>query len=321
MADNTSEKKKSGFRPGKVFGLIILALVVYASFSSFYMIDETEQAVITRFGKYTDTVKTPGIHLKLPFGIDKNQNVAVTTIYTEEFGFKTVKAGRNNEYKNNITEESIILTGDLNLIDAEWEIRYQIEDPKLWLFSVYEKEETIRDISRSVINTLIGDTAILDVIGSERKNIQDAAIVMMNENFNKLQMGVKVISVTFQNTVAPEGVQEAFEDVNKAMQDMNRYINEGKELYNTEIYRVEGEAEREIQIAEGYKADRINRAKGDVARFNAVYEEYKRAPRVTKERIYLETMEELFGGEVKPELIDSDLKNILPIKELNGGKN
>nr|WP_074643522.1 FtsH protease activity modulator HflK [Treponema bryantii] len=293
----------------------MLGIAVIAGFSSVYVVDETENAVITRFGKYTQTVGS-GLHFKLPFGIDKNYNVDIKTLRAEQFGFKTIKAGRNNEYKNNISEESEMLTGDLNIVDVEWVIQYKVTDPKQWLFNVYEREQTIRDISRSVINTLVGDRAIFDVISSDRSTIQNLAQEQMNENFKALGLGINVTTVQFQNVVPPVEVQTAFEDVNKASQDMKRFINEGKEAYNAEIPRAQGEADRQIQVAEGYAAERVNMAKGDVARFNAVYEEYKRAPKATKERIYLETMAEIFGSEKKPELIDSELENLVPVKNL-----
>ncbi|MBR1640180.1 MAG: FtsH protease activity modulator HflK [Treponema sp.] len=314
----SKKRKHKSIGPGVFIWLIILGLAVVAGFSSFYVVDETENAVITRLGKYTQTVGS-GLHTKLPFGIDKSYNVPVKVVQTEQFGFKTVKAGRNNEYKNNIGSESTMLTGDLNIVDVEWIIQYRIVDPKQWLFGVYEKQQTIRDISRSVINTLVGDRAILAVMGSERTNIETLALDMMNENFNQLGLGISVIAVKLQNIVPPSGVQDAFEDVNKATQDMNRFINEGKEAYNAEIPRAQGEADRQIQVAEGYAAERVNMAKGDVARFNAVYEEYKRSPKVTRERIYLETMNEIFSSEKKPDIIDSELDNILPVKNLKSG--
>ncbi len=315
MAEEKRVKKSKGFGPAALIWLIILGVAVAAGFSSFYVVDETENAVITRMGRYTQTVGS-GLHTKLPFGIDKNYNVPVKVIQTEQFGFKTIKSGRNNEYKNNISSESTMLTGDLNIVDVEWIIQYRIVDPKQWLFGVYEKEQTIRDISRSAINTLVGDRAILEIMGSERSTIENLALDMMNENFKQLGLGISVIAVKLQNIVPPSGVQDAYEDVNKAIQDMNRFINEGKEAYNAEIPRAQGEADRQIQVAEGYAAERVNMAKGDVARFNAVYEEYKRSPKVTKERIYLETMDEIFGSEKKPDLIDSELENLVPVKNL-----
>ena len=307
-------KKLKSFGSKTLCTLVILAVAAIAAFSSFYVVDETESVVVTRFGKYNQTVNA-GLHFKLPFGIDKTYTVPVKVVQTEQFGFKTVKAGRNNEYKNNISAESTMLTGDLNIVDVEWIIQYRIVDPKQWLFGVYEKKQTIRDISRSAINTLVGDRAILDVMGSERSAIENQALEMMNENFNQLGLGINVFAVKLQNIVPPSGVQAAFEDANKAIQDMNRFINEGKEAYNAEIPRAQGEADQIIHIAEGYAAERVNMAKGDVARFNAVYEEYRRSPKVTKERIYLETMDEIFGGKTKPELIDGKLENLVPVKQ------
>ena len=317
MADEEKKAKRvrKSVGPAMLFWLIVLALAVVAGFSSVYVVDETENAVITRFGKYQQTVGS-GLHVKLPFGIDKNYNVDIKTLRAEQFGFKTIKSGRNNEYKNNIAEESEMLTGDLNIVDVEWVIQYKVVDPRQWLFNVYEREQTIRDISRSVINTLVGDRAIFDVISADRSTIQNLAQEQMNENFKALGLGINVTTVQFQNVVPPVEVQAAFEDVNKASQDMKRFINEGKESYNAEIPRAQGEADRQIQVAEGYATERVSMAKGDIARFNAVYEEYKRSPKVTKERIYLETMDEIFGAENKPTLIDGELENLVPVKNL-----
>ena len=315
MAEEKKAKIHKKIKPSIIVWILILIVLIVAAFSSFYIVDETENAVITRFGKYTETVGS-GLHWKLPFGIDKSYNVPVKVVQTEQFGFKSVQNGKSNEFKNNIGAESTMLTGDLNIVDVEWIIQYRIVDPKQWLFEVYEKEDTIRDISRSVINTLVGDRAILAIMGSERTAIETQALDMKNETFTSLGLGIKVIAVKLQNIVPPSGVQDAFEDVNKATQDMNTSINEGKEAYNKEIPKAKGEANRQIQIAEGYAAERVNKAKGDVARFNSVYEEYKRAPKVTKERMYYETLDEVFGGDVKPELIDGELKNVLPVKNL-----
>lgn len=315
MAEEKAKKAHKNVGPAFIIWIIILGLAAITAFSGIYVVDETENAVITRFGKYTKT-EGPGLHTKLPFGIEKNYNVDIKTIRAEQFGFKTVKSGRNNEYRNNISEESEMLTGDLNIVDVEWVIQYKVVEPKSWLFNIYERQQTIRDISRSVINTLVGDRTIFDVMSVDRSTIQNLAQEQMNNQFNSLGLGINVTTVQLQNVVPPSGVQEAFEDVNKASQDMKRLINEGKEAYNSEIPKAQGEADRQIQIAEGYAAERINMAKGDVARFNSVYEEYKRSPRVTKERIYLETMDSIFGSEKKPDLIDSELENLVPVKNL-----
>ncbi len=315
MEQNSNVKSFKKLKPAHFLLIIGLLLAVIVLGSSFFIVDETEQTVITRFGKYYRTAG-PGLQFKLPLGIDKCYSVPVKVVQTEQFGFKTIKSGRENEYRNNITNESTMLTGDLNIVDVEWIIQYRIVDPKQWLFGVMEKQQTIRDISRSVINSLVGDRAILDIMGAERSSIENSALEMMNENFRQLGLGINVITVKLQNIIPPSGVQDAFEDVNKAIQDMNRFINEGKEAYNSEIPKAQGEADRRIQVAEGYAAERVNMAKGDVARFNSVYDEYRRSPKVTKDRIYLETMNEIFGDDTKPVLIDGKLDNVLPVKTL-----
>jgi len=308
------------FTPITIILMIIAILLVVFVSTSFFVVDETEHAVITRLGKYHKTLGA-GLQFKLPFGIDKNYNVPVKVVQTEQFGFKTLQSGTVSQYQNGVTKESTMLTGDLNIVDVEWIIQYRIVDSAAWLFNVQDRTQTIRDISQSVVNTLVGDRAILDVMSTERTNIEIQAQELMNENFDSLGLGINVISVKLQNIIPPEGVQAAFEDVNKASQDMERFINEGKEAYNKEIPLVQGKAEQQIQIAEGYAIERVNKAKGDVARFMAVYEEYKKNPQITKERLYLETMEEIFTNSEGSTLIDKNLDNVLPIKDLTSGGN
>jgi membrane protease subunit HflK len=296
--------------------LIIVALAVIGT--TVFMVDETEQAVLTRFGRYYTTLGA-GLHFKLPFGIDKNYNVPTNVVQTEQFGFTTIQKGNTYSYKNGITRESTMLTGDLNIVDVEWIIQYRIVDPSAWLFSVKERQQTIRDVSQSVVNTLVGDRAILVVMGSERSIIENSSLEMMNENFRQFNLGIHVIAVRLQNIVPPAGVQAAFEDVNKATQDMNRLENEGREAYNAEIPRAQGERDQQILIARGYASERVNRARGDVARFNAMYDEYRKSPQVTRDRLYLEMMEEVFKSQKNSTLIDKNLDNILPIKNLTQG--
>ncbi|AEE16463.1 FtsH protease activity modulator HflK [Treponema brennaborense] len=319
MEENpNSGRRKVKLTPFMLMTAIVVVVVLAAGATSFFVVDATEQAVITRFGKYSKTVG-PGLQFKLPFGIDRNYNVPVKVVQTEQFGFQTIKSGSVNQYKNGITKESTMLTGDLNIVDVEWIIQYRIVDPAAWLFNVKERNQTIRDISQSVVNMLVGDRAILDVMGSERSAIESQALELMNENFKQFGLGINVLTVRLQNIVPPAGVQDAFEDVNKAIQDMNRFINEGKEAYNSEIPKAKGEADRQVQVAQGYAAERVNRAKGDVARFNSVYDEYRKAPAITRERLYIETMEEVFKAKENASLIDGQLDNVLPVKTLTGG--
>lgn len=317
---NRNSRQPAWLSPSIILLSILIVLLLILTTTSFFVVDQTENAVITRFGKYRETV-APGLHFKLPFGIDKSYNVPTKTIQTEQFGFRTVKGGVQTTYENNLTGESTMLTGDLNIVDVEWIIQFRIDDPRAWLFNVHEdvRTSTIRDVSRSVINTLVGDRAILDVMGPERTAIESNAVTMMNAKLDEFGLGVRVTTVQLQNIVPPAGVQSAFEDVNKAIQDMNRLINEGKEAYNTEIPKAAGQANQMLQVAEGYATERVNEAQGDVARFNAVYAEYRKAPEVTRKRLYLETMESLFSEDTGTTLVDKKLDNFLPLKNFNKG--
>ena len=296
----------------------IVALILLST--SIYIVDQTEQAVITRFGRYIGT-REPGLHVKLPFGIDRNYTVNVRTVQTQEFGFRTMRSGNFPSYSSQTTE-STMLTGDLNIIDVEWIIQYRVADPKAWTFNVKNDERiaTIRDVSRSAINMLVGDRAIMDIMGVERSAIEAAGAAFMNETFRGYDLGIDVIAVKLQNVTPPSGVQAAFEDVNKAMQDLERLVNEGQQSYNEKIPRARGEAERRIQEAQGYATERINNARGDVARFNSVYEEFRRAPEVTRQRLYYEMVEEVFKNEDGMTIIDRNLGNFLPLLNLGGNR-
>ncbi|MFA6506079.1 MAG: FtsH protease activity modulator HflK [Treponemataceae bacterium] len=297
--------------------LAVIGIAVFVLFStSFYIVDQTEEAVVTRFGRYLET-KGPGMHSKLPLGIDMQYPVKTRVVQTEQFGYRTLKAGLNTVYSDKqYAEESTMLTGDLNIVDVEWIIQYRIVDPRSWLFNVQEKEQTIRDISQSVINQLVGDRAILDVIGQERTSIEIEGTKLMNEMLKGYGLGISIIAVKLQNIVPPKGVQQAFEDVNKAIQDMNRLINEGKEAYNKEIPRAQGDSDRLVQVAQGYAAERVNKANGDVARFNSVYDEYRKAPDVTRKRLYYEMIEEVFKDTQGTALIDRRFDNMLQMRNL-----
>jgi membrane protease subunit HflK len=317
MKDVTPSKFEGLLRPGIIM-LAIAGIALLICFStSVYIIDQTEEAVVTRFGRYSSTTG-PGLHFKIPFGIDRHYVVNVKTVQTEQFGFRTLKSGISSTYSGQ-TNESTMLTGDLNIIEVEWIIQYRVVDPKAWTFNVMETTATIRDVSRSAINMLVGDRTIMDIMGPERSAIEIEGRDIMNATFQDYELGIDVIAVKLQNIDPPAGVQEAFDDVNKAEQDMSRLINEGQQAYNAEIPRAKGEAERRIQEAQGYATERINNANGDIARFNAVYEEYRNAPDVTRQRLYYETLEEIFGNasaDDKTVIIDRDFDNFLPMRTL-----
>ncbi len=303
--------------PHRIFMIILGVLLLISLFSSFYIVDQQEDAVVLRFGKYA-RITGPGLHFKLPFGIEKNHNVAVRKEWDEEFGYRTIEPGITSQFSTeNFEDESWMLSGDLNIVDVKWVIRYKIVNAFDWLFNVDDQRKTIRDISQSVINQLVGDRTIFDVMRNERKNIEDHAMVMMNKFYEFYKIGMQVESVKLLNIVPPVGtVQDAFEDVNKAIQDRNRLINEGKEAYNNAIPKARGVAKQTIQEAEGYAIEQVNMANGDIARFNAVLSQYQKNPKVIRQRLYYEIFEKILSKKDGLELIDKQLKNFLPFKSV-----
>ncbi|MFW6292594.1 MAG: FtsH protease activity modulator HflK [Spirochaetota bacterium] len=335
--DVSPPKMPFNLRPRLVV-IVLLAIVLIALVaSSIYVVDQTEQAVVLRFGKYLKTAG-PGLQFKMPFGIDQNYNVRVQQVLREEFGFRTVAGGEQTLFSSaDYPRESIMLTGDLNIIDVEWIIQYQIMDPRAWLFNFESipggigframppandptqdrRVKTIRDVTQSTMNALVGDRGIVDVIGRERTNIEIQAAERLNSVFDGYDIGVRVRQVQLRQIVPPVGrVQDAFDDVNRAVQDFNRLINEGREQYNAEVPRADGQASRMIEEAEGYRVQRINNAEGDVARFNRVLAEYQLDPDTTRTRLYYEMVEDVFAGEEDIELVDRNLQNFLPLLNL-----
>ncbi len=305
-------------RPSMVVLIAIVLIALAAAATSFFSVDQAENAVVLRFGKYQRTVG-PGLQMKIPFGIEKNINVETQIVKTLTFGYRaTDPSGTSLTNARVNQEESMMLTGDLNIVDVEWIVQYRVADPKAYLFSVRDKETTIRDISQSVMNQLVGDLPILAVMTDQRTQIEYDAAEAMQKLFDRYGFGIDIVAVKLQNIMPPEGeVQDAFEDVNKAIQDMNGYINEGKQYYNQQIPAAEGEADKIISEASGYAAERINRAEGDTARFKEMLAEYSANGETTAKRLYIETMEEILSADSGTvTIIDKDLENFLPIRSL-----
>jgi modulator of FtsH protease HflK len=317
MTDVTPRKAFRKLTPPILLIGIGVILVLILLFSSFFIVDQKEEAVVLNFGRYSRIVG-PGLHFKAPFGVEKNYNVPTQRVLKEEFGFRTLESGIVSSYSNqDFSSESVMLTGDLNIISVEWIIQYQIIDARAWLFNVSNQTRTIRDISQSAVNLLVGDRTIFDVIGAERANIELKAQEMMNALYKSYGLGIRVTTVKLQNIVPPKGaVQDAFEDVNKAIQDRSRMINEGKEAYNQSIPRASGQADQTIQEAEGYATERVNQARGDVSRFLAVLGEYRQAPDIVRTRLYYEMYDQVFSHAEGTDLIDRNLKNFIPLKNM-----
>jgi len=278
-----------------------------------------EVGVIQRVGKYVRTTM-PGLHFKLPRGIETLTKVKVKYVYTEEFGLRTLRAGVKTEYasERRYLSESLMLTGDLNCAIVPWIVQFRIDDPYKFLFKVRNVRMTLRDMSESVMRLVVGDRSVNEVI-SKRKEIADRVKIKLQEAINESETGIKLVNVELKKTNVPEPVQPSFNEVNQAVQEKEKLIYQAKEEYNKIIPKAKGEAEQTIKGAEGYAMDRVNRAKGDASRFLSLFKEYAKAKDVTRRRLYLEAM-----GVVLPKLgnkyiIDPDQKGILPLLNLERG--
>ena len=298
---------------------IVLALAAaFLLMTSVYTVQAESQGVVLRFGRYVKTVD-PGLRFKFPFGIDEVKFVPVRRQLKAEFGFGTPGATNPTQYSDEQKEERIIVTGDLNTASVEWVVQYRIQDPKLFLFKVHEPGQTLRDLSESVMRTVVGDRTVDEVITIGRQEIEVDALANLQELVNRYELGLSIDQVQLKNVNPPLPVQPSFNEVNQAQQEREQMVNVANGEYNKEVPRARGEAEQKIQAAEGYATKRVNEAEGDVSRFNAVLAEYLKAPEVTKQRIYIETMREVVPSLGKKVIIDADANQILPLLPLTGG--
>ncbi len=303
-----------------ITGIIILAAVIFFA-TGLYTVNPEEVGVIQRFGKYLSTTQ-PGLHFKIPFGVDNLTKVKVKHVFKEEFGFRTLQAGVRTKYSTrSYNNEAIMLTGDLNIADVEWIVQYRIKDPVMYLFKVRNVEETMRDVSESVIREVVGDRSVDEIIVLNRKEIADKSLIMLQEQLDIYNAGLEIVTINLQNVNPPEAVQPAFNNVNSAKQEKERIINEAWEKYNQVIPEAEGKAKRTIEEAEGYAINRVNRANGDANRFIQMYNKYRYSKTVTKKRLYLEMMEKVLPKVEKKYVIDDEANNVLPLLNLGqGGK-
>ncbi|MDP8242071.1 MAG: FtsH protease activity modulator HflK [Candidatus Celaenobacter antarcticus] len=301
-------------------GVIILAAIVFLV-TGLYTVNPEEVGVIQRFGKYLSTTQ-PGLHFKIPFGVDKLTKVKVKHVFKEEFGFRTLQAGVRTKYSSqSYNQEAIMLTGDLNIADVEWIVQYRIKDPVKYLFNVRNVEETMHDVSESVVREVVGDRSVDEVIVLNRKEIADKSQVMLQEQLDIYNAGLEIVTINMQNVNPPKAVQPAFNNVNSAKQEKERIINEAWEKYNQVIPEAEGKSKRTVEEAEGYAIDRVNRANGDATRFIQMYNEYRYSKSVTRKRLYLEMMEKILPNVEKKYIIDDKQSSILPLLNLEqGGK-
>lgn len=301
--------------PLLLWGFPVLLLVSLA-YTSVYTVQAESQGVVLRFGKFVKTVD-PGLRFKLPFGVDRVSIVPVKRQLKQEFGFATEGATNPTQFSFEQKQERSMVTGDLNAATVEWIIQYRIREPNLFLFEVRNPGETLRDISESVMRTVVGDRTVDEVITVGRQEIEVDALTQLQELVDKYRLGLSIDQVQLKNVNPPLPVQSSFNEVNQAQQERERMINVANGEYNKVVPQASGIAEQKIQAAEGYALKRVNEAEGDVSRFNAVFTEFTKAPEVTKRRIYIETMREVVPQLGKKIIIDEKASQILPLLQLS----
>ncbi|PID39989.1 MAG: FtsH protease activity modulator HflK [Proteobacteria bacterium] len=315
MDDIVNQLKK--FKPPGGSFLIIIALVVLMiGYTAFFTIESGSVGVVQRFGKFVKLAQ-PGPNFKLPFGIDKVTKVRQDRIYKEEFGFQSERGQYSGGYSSaaDTASISLMLTGDLNVAVVPWIVQYKIKDPYNYLFKIKDANGLLRDLSESSMRLVVGDRSINEVI-TKRDEIAVEAKRVLQDELDKAETGINVVTVEMKKTNVPTPVQPSFNEVNQATQEKEKMIYQAKEDYNKAIPAARGEAERTIKAAEGYALDRVNRAKGDAARFNDLYGEYIKAQDVTKRRLYLEALKELLPKINKKVIVDADQNNVLPLLNL-----
>lgn len=292
-------------------GFLVLLLLM----TTFYQVPPESVGVVLRFGRYVRTTE-PGLHLKAPFA-EEVLKVPVQRQLKQEFGFRTVEAGVRTEYsRGNYNDESMMLTGDLNVAIVEWIVQYRVSDPYEFLFKVRNPEATFRAMNEAVMRQVVGDRTVTEVLTVGRQEIETRVETELQAMAKQYELGITLDQVVLQDVNPPNPVKPSWDAVNQAQQQRDRLINEARAEYNKVVPRAKGEAEQAILQAQGYALDRVNRAQGDSARFKSVYESYRKAPEVTRRRMYLETMGRVLpnlGGKV---FLDKDAKGILPLLPL-----
>ena len=325
MDDNFRVVDVSQFRVPKIpwrnvaIGVVAIVALVTAAGTAF-QVEPEEVGVVLRFGRYVRTTE-PGLHFKIPF-IEVMRRVPVQRQLKQEFGFRTVESGVRTQYagqQQQIADESVMLTGDLNVAVVEWIVQYRVDDPYEYLFKVRNLEETFRAMNEAVMRETVGDRTVTEVVTVGRQEIESAVEARLQALTDQYQMGITIDQVVLQDVNPPDPVKPSWDEVSQAQQQRDRLINEALAEYNGVIPRARGEAEQTILQAEGYALDRVNRAEGEALRFATVETAYREAPAVTRRRLYLETMQRILPAVGRKVYVAKGATGVLPLLSLDSG--
>ena len=298
------------------FPLVGIFVVLWL-LTGIYVVGPDEVGVVQTLGKYSRAAQS-GLNYHFPYPIETVSTPKVTEVKRIEIGFRTVG---KNQYQT-ISRESLMLTGDENIVDAEMIVQYRIKDPVAYTFNFIEPELTVRQASEASLRTVVGRHNIDEALTSWKFMIQEEAKELIQNILDKYNTGILVVAVQLQDVSPPEQVISAFKDVASAKEDKNRMVNQAEGYRNDVIPKARGEAQAQIREAEGYKEARIARAEGDVSKFNAVLKEYRKSKEVTETRLFLETAEEILSNREKIIVPDgkegSNLINLLNLKAKEG---
>jgi membrane protease subunit HflK len=311
-------------RPNISFSFVwkaILALfVLLFIWTAWFTVDPEEAGIVLRFGKFVRQADS-GLHMKLPFPIESVIKVPIERQLKEEFGFRTVEAGVRSQYSDaDLSEESSMLTGDLNVAVVEWTAQYRVHTPYNYLFKVRNVRTTFRDMNETVMRAVIGDRSVNEVLTVGRAEISSEVERRLQHLCDQYETGIKVEQIVLQDVNPPDPVKPSFNEVNQAQQEREKLINQARAEYNSVIPKAKGEALQTIETSEGYATDRVNRARGDAELFNSLYAAYRAAPDVTRRRMYLETMAAIYPKVKQKIVIDDALKGVLPLLQLPGAE-
>jgi membrane protease subunit HflK len=295
-------KRVSGGGNGNIggYGVVLVVVVALALWllSGFYIVQQGERGVILQFGDYDESKMTPaGLHWRWPYPIETVEKVNVEQVSTLEIGYRS--SGRSGASAIKVPKEALMLTEDENIIDIEFAVQYKVKDASAYLFNVRDPLETVKQATESSVREIVGKSTLDFVITEGRDAIAQDTRKLLQEILDRYNTGIHVVTVQIQNAMPPEEVKAAFDDAVKAREDEQRLKNEAEAYSNDLIPRARGGAARLVQEAEGYKASVIARAEGDARRFSQVVREYAKAPRVTRERLYLEAMEQVLSSTTK----------------------
>jgi len=289
-----------GFAPG--IGLIVVIIALVWAASGFYIVDESQRGVVLRFGKKIEVTES-GPHWHLPFPVETVEIVNLSQVRTVEVGYR-------DNVKNKMLKESLMLTDDENIIDIQFAVQYFLKDPADYLFNNRRPDENVRQAAETAIREVVGKSKMDFVLYEGREQVADSATKLIQEILDRYKSGILISKLTMQNAQPPEQVQAAFDDAVKAGQDRERQKNEGQAYANDVIPRASGTAARLIQESQGYKQSVIANAEGDASRFKQILVEYIKAPRVTRDRMYLDMMQQVMGN-VSKVMVDQKNGNSL----------